>query len=252
MTGAARVHSPGMRGTGVRATGVPGAAFAGGAPAFVATPAVRDRALDHAAIRRRLPSRPTLARDALVDGVFDESGSMWFGNDTVRLRREAFLVALEHLAPGGGRRGRWSARITSFDTGGPLELPATRLDRHGLRAAERVLLADHPGTSSVLGGALAAVEAAAFDGDRLLVVFSDFELYDPDPRRVVARLITSTAQVVLAVVFRSPPPPQFDGTRARVVLVEESSSPTDIARAVVEAAAVLDAPEDGARGRRPR
>jgi hypothetical protein len=216
---------------------VRGESFAGEAPSILPVTRVSHRQLNAGAIRDHLAPPPILQRDALIDALFDESGSMWSGNDAIMHRREAFLIALEHLAAGGRRTTRWSARITTFDCSGPMEMPATKLDRTGLHAAESKLLACGPGGSSNLGPSLTAVESEGFRGERVLVVFSDFELFDPDPARVLADLRASTAAVVLAVVFRSPVPAELVGGRVQAMHIDpRSTTPTEIAVAVVEAA----------------
>jgi hypothetical protein len=222
----------------VRGCAVPGARFSGAAPAFEPQVVVRDRHLDAGAIRRTLPVGAAPAEDTLVDAIFDESGSM-LGSDAARHRREAHLIGVDHLARSGRRPVRWHLRNTTFDCSGPVDQGTTKLDRNGLRSAERSLLAASPGGSSNLGPSLGAVEAAGFPGRRLLVVYSDFQLFDPDPERVLADLVTSTADAVLAVVFRSTVPPRLRGTRVRVLEVSEGTTPADIARAVVDAALTL-------------
>src|SRR5206468_3084701 len=116
-------------------------------------------------------------------------------------------AAIRRQLPPTPPRVRWSLRITTFDLHSPKELAATRLDPAGLRAAERALLTQSPGGSSNLGPALHSVETTGFAGHRLLVVLSDLELYDPDVDRILRELIESTADAVLALVFRASPPP---------------------------------------------
>lgn len=216
---------------------VPSILFTGTSPGLTPVTIRSDRKLDARAIRRSLPSSPTPERPLLADIVDDESGSMWSGNDSSMLRLEAALIGLEHLAGRTRRLSPWYARVTTFDQDSPLELPITRLNREGLAAAETALLARSPGGSSNLGPALTTVEASNFDGDRLLVVMSDFELYDADPRAVLANLIASKASAVLALVFRSTPPVQLLNTRVRVVHIDPTSTPpAEIARSIVDAA----------------
>jgi hypothetical protein len=221
---------------------VPGRTFVGTAP-HVATMARRsERRLADREIRRRLGPPPVIDGDVLLDAIFDESGSMTSGNDAFRHRREAVLIAAEHLASRSRRGARWSARLTSFDCAGPLDLPLTTLDRVGLRVVRERLLTGTPGGCSRLGPALLAVESAPQrDGRRVLVVLSDFELFDPDPRQVVRRLVRATADVVVAVVFRAPVPDEFADTRVRVLHVVDGTRPDEISAAVVDAARVIAA-----------
>jgi hypothetical protein len=119
----------------------------------------------------------------------------------------------------------------------PKELPVTRLDARGLKAAEGALLARAPGGSSQLGPALRSVESTPFAGRRILVVLSDFELYDPNPAEVLAELIDSSADTVVAIVFRAPRPAAFIGTRVYVASIDPHTSvPADVAAPIVTAA----------------
>lgn len=212
--------------------------FAGGAGrSFAPAPPVRsDRCLDATAIRRRL-ARPVRTSDSfLLDQLNDPSGSVYGTNDVVGLRFEATLIAIEHLAAGNGRRGGWSLRMRSFDSSSPLDMPVTRLDRNGVADARERLLIKPQGYSSELGPSLSATEADPHPR-RLLVVHSDFELFDPDVDGVLDELIGSNAVHVLALVYRSQPPARLANTRVEVRHIHPSTSePADIARYIVDAA----------------
>jgi hypothetical protein len=129
--------------------------------------------------------------------------------DRASIRRS--LPRGPHLA-----HGQLYARFTTFDPTSPMDLPVTRLDRRGLRVAEEKLLAGYPGGSSDLGPALRSSEQAGFDGRRLLVVMSDFEIFPEPPTQVIPQLVASNADDVLALVFRSPPPPALLHSGVRV------------------------------------
>jgi hypothetical protein len=220
---------------------VPGAPFAGQAPPFAPRIRILDRHLDRGAVVARLAPAPTPHRATLIDAVLDESGSMWSRNDAFLHRREALLVAIEHLSEAGRRSTLWHVRITTFDLASPLDMPPVHLDRRGLRSVERRLLTAGAGGSSILGPALAHVEGRPFEGDRLLIVFSDFELYDPDPMQAIDTLVSSPADGLLAIVFRKSPPRAFAGSRVAVCPVDpQSATPADIVCAVVEAARRLE------------
>ena len=153
-------------------------------------------------------------------------------------------AAIRRELPAVPTRVRWYLRVTTFDRNSPKELATTRLNAAGLRAAERALLAQSPGGSSHLGPALRTVEGTGFAGRRLLIVLSDLELFDPDVDQVLDELHTSSADAVLALIFRSPPPAAIAGTRVQIMRVDpETSTPADIARRVVEGAcAIADEP----------
>lgn len=158
-------------------------------------------------------------------------------------RRVLDRAAIRRELPTPPRRVRWSLRLTTFDMRGPKELAATRLDRRGLRAAECALLTAAPGGSSQLGPALRTVETAGFNGGRILIVASDLELFDADPSAVLQNLTRSSADAVLALVFRSQSPPALAAGHVHVERIDPiTSTPADIARHVVNVArSTLDA-----------
>jgi hypothetical protein len=223
---------------------VPTTWFVGSAPSFEPVSLPRGRQLDWSAIRRALPVAPTVTEDVLLDLLDDQSGSMWGGSDALNLRDEAALIAVEHLASRRSRsRAHWYVRVTTFDQNSPMELPVTRLDSKGLRAAERSLLNRSPGGSSNLGPALRAVEAAGFPGRRLVAVMSDFQLFDSDVTQVLREFVESSADAVLALVFRSASPPQLAATRVQVAGIDPGTTgPAEIARHIVDFARAAVAP----------
>lgn len=158
-------------------------------------------------------------------------------------RRVLDRAAIRRELPTPPRHVRWHLRLTTFDMRGPKELAATRLHGGGLRAAEHALLTPAPGGSSQLGPALRAVETAGFAGGRILIVASDLELFDPDPSAVLQNLTRSSANAVLALVFRSQPPPTLAAAHINVERIDPTTStPTDIARHIVNVArSTLDA-----------
>jgi hypothetical protein len=146
-------------------------------------------------------------------------------------------AAIRRQLPAPPSRLRWHLRLTTFDLNSPKELPTTRLDARGLRAAEHALLARSPGGSSHLGPALHSVESTPFAGRRILVVLSDFELYDPNPVDVLVKLIGSSADTVSTIVFRAPPPAALIGTRVDVTSIDPHTSvAADIATHIVTTA----------------
>jgi hypothetical protein len=146
-------------------------------------------------------------------------------------------AAIRRRLPVPPPRVRWHLRFSTFDLNSPKELPATRLDARGLRVAERALLARAPGGSSQLGPSLHRVESTPFAGRRILVALSDFELYDPNPHEVLAKLIDSSADSVLAIVFRAPTPAALIGTRVHVASIDPHTGvAADIAAHIVTTA----------------
>ncbi len=211
----------------------------GSSPPIVPLAKHRARQINRSAIRRQLHSAPKLAHDTVIDVIFDESWSVCGGNDVIGQRHELMLIALEHLGGGVQGRGRWFARISAFDSPSVFDLSIIKLHRRGLLAAQDVLLRASPGGCSILGPSLRrAEESAALRGarHRLLVVASDFELFDSDPTSTLKSLITSSATEVLAISLNNEPPSLLSGTRVRTARVLSSDAPGDLANHVIDAA----------------
>jgi hypothetical protein len=236
----ATLHSTRVAGVVVGSIIVPGLAFEPGMPRSFDSPsrsASSPRVLSSAEVRRGLGRPPMVRGPAVVDLLSDLSGSMIGANDAKGLRHEAALIALEHLATGRG--SQWHARVFSFDMNSPLDLALTPLDGRGRQAAQRALLSASPGGSSNLGPSLRAAEATAPSMPRLLVVMSDFELFDMDLSSVYNLLANSTATHVLALVFTSDPPSALVATGVEVHHIHASNKPADVARFITDAAAKL-------------
>lgn len=202
--------------------------------------------LDASKIRRTLSPPPRLDTDACMSVIFDPSASVSGGNDVIGLRFELVSIALAHLASRTSAH-RWQVGISTFDEGSPNELALTRLDRKGLEAARRALLSSTSGGSSVLGPSLRSAEANLyrFPGPRLLVVLTDFELFDPNPHDVLVRLIDSSAQTVLAISLGNEPPDVLVRSRVRTARVIATDPPEILAQHVVEAARATASPSKG-------
>ena len=96
-----------------------------------------------------------------------------------------------------------------------------------------------------MGPSLAGVERLirSYPGHTpVLVVFSDFQLLDPDPAHVLERLCRFPGHVHAVVLDAEPPAVLQDG-RVSVHRVTRHSQRGDVARAVIEALA--DLPDDG-------
>lgn len=193
--------------------------------------------LDAATIRRSLPPAPRLPVDALIEIVLDESASVRGGNDVVGLRHELLHIALSHLVV---RRnpGTWHVQISTFDITSPLDLTRTRLDKVGLRLVRQALRSPSAGSCSILGPSLhrAELRLAQFWGPTLLVVLSDFELFDPDPDDSLAKLSNATAAEAVAVSLNAEPPAALKDSRVRTVHVGSGDAPSSLAHVIIEAA----------------
>jgi hypothetical protein len=193
--------------------------------------------VDPAVIRRSLPPAPRLPADALFEVILDESASVRGGNDVVGLRHELLHIALTHLVTRKSP-GTWHVQISTFDINSPLDLPRTRLDGIGLEIARRALCSPSAGSCSILGPSLqrAEMRLAQFVGPTLLVVLSDFELFDPDPDHSLANLAKASATETMAVSLNANPPAALIGSQVRTVRVCSGDQPSSLARAVIAAA----------------
>lgn len=196
-----------------------------------------DRVLNQKEIRDVLPDVIAPMTTIRLCFLCDLSGSMTGSHDVVGVRHEASLIAVEHIAARQHRRARWELEILSFDLNSPLDRATFTLDRRGLNTASEAFLSKPYGGSSNLGPSLDQTEQ--FSGPQVIVVLSDFELFDVNVTAVLDRLINSTALEVLALVFTSQPPSKLLDTRVQVNHINPvSTSPADVARHIVEAANV--------------
>jgi len=216
---------------------VGGPTITGSCPPACPTPRRVLRQLNRQAVRRRLKPAPQPPDDTLIYIVLDESWSVRGGNDIVGLRREILLITLEHLSA-EGRMSRWHVQIATFDCPSVFDLPVTKLDRRGLKLAQQVLLSASPGGSSILGPSLRRAEAGIgqFPGNRLLVVLSDYELYDTDPQSSLAGLVNSAATEALAISLNNFPPAMLSGSRVRTARIAPGDDPASLANHVIDAA----------------
>jgi len=193
--------------------------------------------IDATAIRRSLPPAPRLPVDALFEIDLDESASVRRGNDVVGRRHELLHIALTHLVARKSP-GSWHVQISTFDVASPLDLPRTRLDKVGLGLARRALRSPSAGSCSILGPSLrrAELRLAQFAGPTLLVVLSDFELFDPDPDISLTNLANTSATEAVAVSLNAPSPAALVESRVRTVHVDSGDPPNSLARVIIEAA----------------
>jgi hypothetical protein len=147
------------------------------------------------------------------------------------------LVVIEHLAS-VKTQGKWYLRIGTFDDYSVYDLPIMLMDRLGLRLAREVLLRRSPGGSSILGPSISRAEEAvlSFKGSkRVLVVASDFELYDANPVAALQAMIDSSATEVVAISLNNEPPSQLIDSRVRTARVRSIDVPADLANHVLDA-----------------
>lgn len=179
----------------------------------------------------RCPKRPTLT---VFD--FDNSGSVCGigGNDPIGRRFDEATLAVEAV----GRRCRCRQElvaVTNFDTPNSGDVPPTPI-RGGMAAIKQGLrIPGDGGGSSNLGPSLESVErlVALYPNHLpIVVVLSDFELFDPDVPGVLDRLAAFPG-LVHAVVLRSDPPERLvEDPRVDVTHISHGDPPGSLARAV--------------------
>jgi hypothetical protein len=178
----------------------------------------------------RCPHEPTL-----VTMVFDDSGSVSTGNDPVGNRYAEARIAVEAIA----RRCRCHhefAGIVHFDYPTSRCVPPTPLDRLGFPSIQDGLTIPMDGRgTSVLGPSLTRAYELVDqypNHHHVLVVASDFELFDRDVSKVLAELRCFPGYVHAVVLRAEPPAVLADDDRVVVTRVGYDDEPGVVARAV--------------------
>lgn len=175
-------------------------------------------------------------RLSLTIFLFDESGSVQSRSDPARPianRRAETSVVIDHL--GTCRCGRELVAFVYFDTGSH-DLEPTPLTKNGVAVIRNALNNPAPATSSCMASALAKAKAIAArypEHDTAIVVYSDFELYDPDVDAVVGDFASVNANPH-AVVLHSPVPEAIaSDNRVTVTHIRWDSSRGAVAHALL-------------------
>lgn len=155
----------------------------------------------------RDPSSPVY-----VQCCFDDSGSLSHGNDPVGARYEEAKRALRHIAA-ASRSDMQQVTIYRFDH--PDVPPVGPLPLHEKKPLEDLLAAVDPPEgiigSSALTPSMMAMNRAAEkhpDADYVAIIFSDFELFDLNPRQPFEE-IAAFPGLVHAVVMNASPPAEL-------------------------------------------
>lgn len=172
--------------------------------------------------------------------LFDNSGSVTGGNDSIGRRFEEAMVAIERV----GRRCRCKRELCSvihFDVPTSRDVTAARLDRRGRMEIERGLdvPADGAGISEMSNSLATAGELAARFPHHLpvLVAFTDFELFDNNVDAVMNDFCNFPG-VVHGVVLRATAPKELvDDDRVTVTHVSYDSPVGTVAHAIFNALA---------------
>lgn len=170
--------------------------------------------------------------------LFDDSGSVVGGNDPVGRRYEEARLAIEHVAR-SCRCHRELISIRHFDCPTSGDVSSVPLRRFGGPLASLALQppreVDLP--CSNLGPAIAtAVEEAARNPTHqlVLVIASDFELFDPDLPEVTDRLVTFGGTVHAIVLTGEVPDYLHTSPRATVTRIDWQSPRGAVASAVCD------------------
>lgn len=170
--------------------------------------------------------------------LFDNSGSVCGGNDSIGRRFDEAAFAVERV----GRRCRCKRELVSivhFDVPTSHDVTAARLDRTGRVEIEAGLAVPSDGAGiSEMGNSLARANELANQFPHhlpVLVAFTDFELFDSDVA-VVFDTFCDFPGVVHGVVLRAEPPEQLvEDSRVTVTRVTYESRVGTVAHAVFDA-----------------
>jgi hypothetical protein len=185
----------------------------------------------------RCPSGPTLAIF-----ITEESGSLGgpAGNDPVSNRyaeaRRAATVLGRHC-----QCEHCLLAVVHFDTPTSGCVDPTPLTRAGRRSILSALAApqDAAGSSSLELGLTRAEDIAAHHPDHkvVLIILTDWELFDANLPDLLARLTTFNG-LVFAVGLRNSPPASLAGPNITSLTIRPDSPPGSLARAVFDALTV--------------
>jgi hypothetical protein len=178
----------------------------------------------------RCPSRPVL-----VICNFDDSGSVSGGNDPLGHRYDELSYALEKV----GRRcscGECMAAIVHFDIPTDADVPPTPITRKGMKkVAEGLRVPARPSSSSLgsaLNGAYQIAGSYKKTHDLVLVVATDFELFDSNVGEVMQRVVDFPGDVHALVLNTQPLAILSDSPSVTVSQVDPRSSIGDVAMSV--------------------
>lgn len=175
--------------------------------------------------------------------LFDNSGSMFGGNDPVGKRFEEVRYALEHMSR-YCTCDRHLSSVVHFDTPTSGDVKPAKLGKIGLAALSKGLAVPPDGAGiSMLGPSLRQVQSLIQKHPEfvpVVTILSDFELFD---RPSVVEQLPNFDGVVHAVVFRSQPPQVLvDDPDVLVTRVQLGDSPGAVAQAIFQSMTVLRRP----------
>lgn len=183
----------------------------------------------------RCPHSPTLT---VFD--FDNSGSVSgvSGNDPIASRFVEARLAIEKVSR-RCRCGHERAAVLHFDTPTSSDIAPIALKGGGTRRIEQGLRIPRDGAgTSVLGPSLHAAYGLAEqhpDHESVLVVLSDFELFDNDVPGVLKEFVDFPGTVHAVVLRATPPAVLLEDDRVTVTHIDYADPPGAVAKAVFEA-----------------
>jgi hypothetical protein len=170
--------------------------------------------------------------------VFDNSASVTGGNDPIGNRYVEARIALEAV----GRRCRCRRELGAvlhFDTPTSGDVSPTPIyGRHRARLLEGLAAPPDGRGCSLLAPSLdVARRIASAHPDHLtvLMVFSDFQLFDPNLDQLYGELGAFPGAVHAVVLRARPPQPLMNDPRITVIPVDYDSPPGTVARALFDA-----------------
>lgn len=192
----------------------------------------------------RCPRRPVL-----IITNCDDSGSVSGGNDPLGHRYDELSYALEKV----GRRcscGQCMAAIIHFDVPSDADVPPTPITRKGMKKVAEGLRVPSRPASSNLGPALNEAYKIANTyrktHDLVLVVATDFELFDSNVEQVLQSVVGFPGDVHALVLNTEPREILIDSPNVTVSQVDPRTSTGDVAKSVF---ATITRPRVGAKPR---
>lgn len=174
-------------------------------------------------------------KPVMVVCLFDNSGSVTGGNDPLGHRYDEINYALQKV----GRKcscHQCMAAIIHFDVPTDGDVPPTPISRKGMARLEEGLKVPMGGGTSNLGPSLSEAYKVAAPYQKshhmVLVVATDFELFDTDVNGVMQRVVDFPGQVHALVLNTEPRPILTEASNVTVSRVDPRSQVGDVAKAL--------------------
>jgi hypothetical protein len=180
----------------------------------------------------RCPTRPTL-----TTWIFDNSGSVLGGNDSTGRRFDEAKLAMSPIAR-RCRCGKELLQVLHMDRPTAGDLPPTPISRKSMSAISASLTVPSDGDgASTLGATLSRATQAVSsypDHDAVLVIASDFELFDMDLSGLWNAIGDFPGQVHAVVLRAGPPAALLADDRITVTTIAIGDKPGAVARVLFD------------------